>query len=84
MLFVMTSGELNIDLTKKKKNAKVVSLSTNYQTPFAVCRYDSWFSRSDGGGVKRPLRPFPSLSEPARNRLNSCFKKFETASSYTS
>ena len=33
MLFVMTSGDLNIDLTQKKLFTKVVSRSTNYQTP---------------------------------------------------
>ena len=68
MLFVMTSGDLNIDLNQFFF-AKVVGLSTSYhQIPFAICRYYSWFSRSDGGGAKRPPRPIQSLSEPARNR----------------
>ena len=50
---------------------KLVGPSTNYQTPFAVCRYDSWFSRSDGGSKSIPLpaRFSASLLEPARNRV---------------
>ena len=45
--------------SKKKFLTKAIGLPTNYPTPFAVCRYDSWFSRFDGGS-KRP----PSHSEP--------------------
>ena len=56
ILLIMTSGDLHIDLTKKKVITKVVGLSTNYQTPFAVYCYDSWFSRSERG-PKRPLSP---------------------------
>ena len=62
MLFVMTSGDLNIDLTQKNFE-KVVGLSTYYQTLLAVCRYDSWFSRSEGG-----RRGPPPESEPFRAR----------------
>ena len=52
----MTSGDLNIGLTEKKKLfTKCVGLSTIYQTPFAVCRR--------GGGRKGP-GPIPNLSEP--------------------
>ena len=38
---------------------KVVDLLTTYQMPFAVCRSDVWFFRSEGGGRKAP---------PAQNR----------------
>ena len=69
----MAFGDLNIDLTLFF--TKVVGLSTNYQMPFAICHChaDSWFSRSDGGAEKLPPShpPIPSLSEPARNRVNS-------------
>ena len=67
MLFAMTSGDLNIDLTQKKVfSTKVVGLSTIYQMAFAVCRYASWFSRSDGGPKSPP--PPPPDSEPFRAR----------------
>ena len=55
MLFVMTSGDLNIDLIQFF-STKVVVLSTNYQAPFAVCRYDSWFLISEGGPKRPPVR----------------------------
>ena len=45
---------------------KVVGLSTNYQTPFTVCRYDSLFLRSDGGGGRKA--PPPPDSELFRAR----------------
>ena len=76
MLLVMNSSDLNIDLTQKKFHTKVVGLSTNYPTSFAVCRYDSWFSRFDGG--RNGPRPIPSLSEPARNRVNPLNTMFTT------
>ena len=60
MLFVMISGDLNIDLTKKKIFTKILVLSTNYQTPFAVCRYDSWFSGFEGGEKPPRYRAFQS------------------------
>ena len=66
MLFVMTSGDLNIDLTQQTLLIKVVGLPTSYPLPFAVCRYDSCF-RDLTWGRKGP-RPIPSISEPARNR----------------
>ena len=68
MLFVMTSGELNIDLTQKKFHTKVVGFPMNYSTPFAVCWYTIRGFRDLTGGEKFP-RPIPSLSEPARNRV---------------
>ena len=55
---------------KKFFFTKLVGLSMNNQTRLAVCRYDSWFSRSDEGGGRKALRPILSLSEPARNRVN--------------
>ena len=61
MLFVMTSGDLNIDLTQKKFSTKVIVLSTNYQMPFAVCRYDSCFLylKVAEKAAKRPdIEPF--------------------------
>ena len=67
----MTSGDLNIDLNQNSFFTKLVGPLINYKTPFAVCRYDSWFSRSDGRGAEKSLRPIPSLSEPARNMVNS-------------
>ena len=69
MLFVMHSGDLSTYWPdpKTKLFTKVVGLSTNYQMPFAVCRYDACFFRSDGG--QKDPRPIPSLSEPARNRV---------------
>ena len=69
MLFVMTSGDLNIDLTKKKLFYKSYSFSTNYQTPFEVCRYNSCFLYLKGG--KKAPCPISSLSEPAWNRAKS-------------
>ena len=71
MLFVMTSGDLNIDLTQKKLFTKVVSRSTNYQTPLPFVATIRAF-RVLTGARKGP-RPIQSLSEPARNtvkRLN--------------
>ena len=57
MLFVMTSCDLNIDLTQKSIFTKVVDLSMNYQMPFVVCRYSIrvFFFRPDGG----PKIPLP-------------------------
>ena len=41
ILFLMPYGDVNIGLTLQKIS-KVVGLSTNYQTPFAIfCPYDS-------------------------------------------
>ena len=54
----MTSGDLNTDLTRFFY-VKVVELWQTYPTPFAACRSDAWFSRSDGG---------PNLPPPAQNR----------------
>ena len=58
----MTSGDLNIDLTRKCFFVKVVDLWQNYPTPFAACRFEAWFSRYDGGPNRHPLPP------PAQNR----------------
>ena len=69
----MTSGDLNIDLTRKCFYVKVVDLSTTYQMPFAVCRSDVWFSRSEGG-AENPPRPESNLSEPVRNRVKLWMK----------
>ena len=57
MLFAMTSGDFNIDLTQNKFLTKVVGLLMNHPTPFVVCHYGSWFSRFDGrgGGGEGPL-----------------------------
>ena len=51
---------------------KVVDLWQTYPTPFAACRSDAWFSRSDGGGGRIASPPCPEsiLSEPARNSIN--------------
>ena len=66
LLFVMTSGDLNIDLTQKSVFfTKFVGLSTNYRSLFSVCRYDSCFSRSDRGPK---MSPPPPDSEPFRAR----------------
>ena len=46
---------------------KVVDLSTTYQMPFAVGRFDVWFSRSEG--AEKAPRSESNLSEPARNRV---------------
>ena len=54
----MTSGGLNIDLTRKCFYVKVVDLSTAYPMAVAVCHSDVWFLISEGG----PKRP------PAKNR----------------
>ena len=48
---------------------KNVDLVEVYPTPFTVCRYDTWFSRYDGGADKAPPRQKSNLSEPARNRV---------------
>ena len=64
MLFVMTSGDLNIDLTQKVFFLyKSCSSFNKLSKPYAVCRYDSWFSRSEGG----PKGPPPDI-EPFRAR----------------
>ena len=66
---LMTSGDLNIDLTRKNY-VKVVDLWQIYPTPFAACQSDACFFRFDGGGGRiGPLRPESNLSEPARNRV---------------
>ena len=39
MLFVVTSGDLNVDLTQNKFLKKVVGLPANYPTPFAAFRF---------------------------------------------
>ena len=81
MLFVMTSGDLNIDLTSTSFFTKLVSPSTNYQKPFAVCCYDSLFSRSDG--EPNGPRPISSLSEPARNRIKADTIEMVSPTSWT-
>ena len=67
MLFGMTSGDLNIDLTQTSFFTKAVVLSTNYQTQFAVCCYDSWFSKSKGWAENAPpppdIEPFSARPE---------------------
>ena len=63
MLFVMTSGDLNIDLTQKKVVYKSCKSFNELSNALAVCRYDSCFSSSDGG-QKRP----PPNSESFRAR----------------
>ena len=55
----MTSGDLNIDLTRKCFIEQFVDLSS-YQTSFAFCRSDAWFLRSDRGPKSSP--------SPAQNR----------------
>ena len=71
MLFAMTSGDLNSNLTPKSFFfTKVVYFQMNYPTPFVVCRFDScFFFRL--GAEKAPC-PIPSLSEPAWNRVSNC------------
>ena len=44
---------------------KNVDLVEAHPTPFTVCRYDTWFSRYDGGADKAP--PPPEI-EPFRAR----------------
>ena len=73
MLFVMTAGDLNIDVTQKSFFfTKVVGLLTKYQLPVAVCRYDSWFSRFDAGPKGTPPLParFRAFQSPPRIGLS--------------
>ena len=68
MLFVMTSGDLNIDLTQKSFFYK--SCSAFNELSNAVCRLSLrlvFFFRSEGEPKRFP-RPISRLSEPARNR----------------
>ena len=72
ILFVITSGDLNIDLTQKKVFFYKTCRSFNEQSNEA-CRlslrfmvFEIWW----GGGGRKALRPILSLSEPARNRVN--------------
>ena len=71
MLFVMTSGDLNIDLTQKVFFLqKLQFFQRAIKRRFAVCRYDSFFFRSEGEPKRFP-RPISRLSEPTRNRAES-------------
>ena len=75
MLFVMTASVLDIGLTQKSLFTKVVGISKNYQTPFAVCRDHSCFSRSDGGGGgKRPNARFRAFQSTPGIGLNNNWK----------
>ena len=47
---------------------KVVDFSTPYQMPFAICRSDVWFFRSEGGPKRPPPRIEPFRAR-ARNRV---------------
>ena len=64
ILFFMTSRDLNIDLTQNKFHTNVVGLQTNYPTPFAVYRYDSWFSIFDVGPKRPPTARFRAFQSP--------------------
>ena len=70
----MTSCDLNIDLTRMFY-VKVVDLSTTYQMPLAVCRFDVWFFISEGGGAERhpaaQNRTFQSSPGKELNALSS-------------
>ena len=49
---------------------KVVGLSTNYQTPFAVCRYYLCFSRSEGGEGEKARARLRAFQSPPGIGLN--------------
>ena len=71
MLFVMTSGNINIDLNQKViyKTCRSFNALSN-----AVCRLSLRFVVFEiWRRLKRPPCPIPSLSEPARNRVKSYF-----------
>ena len=71
MLFVMTFGDLNIDLTQKVFYNSCRSFNELSAAPFVVCRYNSFFFLDlTGGGGEKASRPIQSLSEPAWNRVN--------------
>ena len=65
-IYVMTSGDLNIDLIQKSHFQKlwVFQGTMNRRLPFvATIR-----GLGDFMGVRKGPRPIPNLSEPARNR----------------
>ena len=65
----MTSGDLNIDLTQKKLFTKVVSRSTNYQTPLPFVATIRAF-RVLTGAKKAPAR-FRVFQSPPGIRLSA-------------
>ena len=64
----MASGDLNIDLTKKKyaQKLQVFQRTIRRRLPFVV----TIRGFRDLMGPKRPPRPIPNLSETDRNSVN--------------
>ena len=63
ILFVMTSGDLNNDLTRNSFLYKSYRSFNEISNAVCLCRYNSCFSRSDGG--QKGPSPY---SEPLRAR----------------
>ena len=69
ILFCMTSGDLNIDLTQKSysRNLQFFHRTIKRRLPFvAPIR-----GFRDLKGAEKASRPIPNLSEPARNRVKT-------------